>query len=345
MNKVLLDDIDAIIDKDLDNVMKSNAIMERLRGETIFIPKSYKDELEEKQLEAKKEKKQYPVTINPDQCLPIFLTQIENGSIDVSGLDLIKKGVIQIKANSFGPFFPEEYFNNDTKILWILKESFIEGPSYSAGDRGGHNQAAEYGYYFPQYNNLGSDKATHPRVLELTKMILISLCELSKTHERDLTKEVMKHICILEANHFPGLAFYSKKTKDGLIGKWAEKNAIILKELIEFYKPNILIGGNTIGNFYNIPKCGISSLKNSIENGNNKLLSKLGINVYRDCVEQPKGSSSFVFKASLGRDNKPIYVIDAYHPTKYKDAEAEADTKLIKEWMSKENGMIKSLTV
>lgn len=343
MNESLLNDITTIIDKNLDDKVKaSNAIMERLRGETIFIPKSYKYDLEKKQLKKKLEKKEYPVTINLDECLPISLNKIENGSIDASGLDLIKKGVIQIKANSFGPFFPEAYFNNDTKILWILKESFTEGASYSAGDRGSHNQAAEYVYYFSQYGNLGIDKETHPRVLELTKRILISLGELSidkKTNERHITKEVMKHICILEANHFPGLAFYSKKTNDDLIRKWAEKNSMILKELIDFYKPNILIGGNTIGHFYDISDHSINSLNKSVENGNKELLSSIGINV--SDIAKSNDSRNYVFKASLDSNNNTIYVIDAYHPNIYKDTEAEADAKLIKEWITKENGLIK----
>ena len=209
--------------------------------------------------------------------------------------------------------------------------------------------------YFNQYHNLGSKNETHPRLVELTKTILRSLGKLpidkeiyeqedKDAREYAITKKVMSHICILEANHIPGLSLAngSKKSKDDLIRDWAKKTTMILAELINFYKPDILIGGNTIGHFYNIPRCRVDLLKDSIENGNNELLSKLGINVYHDCVEQPKGSSSFVFKASLGRDNEPIYVIDAYHPTKYKDAEAETDAKLIKEWMSKENGITKS---
>ena len=110
MNELLYKDIEAIINKNFDDKVKASAaIMERLRGETIFISKSYKDDIKNNQLKNKK----YPVTIDPDKCLPISLTQIENGSIEANGMDLIKDGIIQIKANSFGPYFLKDYFESD----------------------------------------------------------------------------------------------------------------------------------------------------------------------------------------------------------------------------------------
>lgn len=143
-----------------------------------------------------------------------------------------------IFGNSFGPFNPEEYFNCDFRILWLLKEPFIEKESWVKGDRGRHNQADEYVEWYKKYNELGNP--THDNILKLSRLILTELREIK---ESDSDEKVMSHICILEVNHFPGLAFNSKESNNSLIGKWAELNKSLIGNLMSFYKPSIILGG------------------------------------------------------------------------------------------------------
>ncbi len=132
MTSNILDNINKIINSPGENADKSNKIMECLRGETIFLPASYRKQKETDQF----------CTVDPQKCLPLHLSQLEEGTGDQCVLDMIKRGVISIKGNSFGPFFPKAFFNEETyKVLSLLKESYIEGSSFTAGDRGAHNQA------------------------------------------------------------------------------------------------------------------------------------------------------------------------------------------------------------
>ncbi len=231
MSSNLLDDINEIINGSWEKSVKSNKIMERLRGETIFIPKSYR---------IQKEKDPF-CTIAPKECLPLHLSQLEEGTDDESVHEMIRNGVIGIKGNSFGPFYPDDYFNSKTKekdffkIVWILKESYIKKESYNSGDRGAHNQAAEYAAY-----GISEEDKTHYNVLQLGRIILETIGEID---EDELDKNVMKHICILEANHFPGLDLNKSDSKNPKVKDWLEKNRDLLQVLIRFYDPDLVIGG------------------------------------------------------------------------------------------------------
>lgn len=89
--------------------------MKRLRGETIFLPKSYKD--------AKKDA--LYCTIDLDECFDITLDEIENGIGENSDKEnLIKQGIVAIKANTFGPYYPKEYFKEST-IHEQFKRNFL----------------------------------------------------------------------------------------------------------------------------------------------------------------------------------------------------------------------------
>lgn len=314
-NEKLIIDIETIINQGLDKAAVSNEIMERIRNEYIFLRDHYFHSF----------KWSPNVTIDPEsECVKFTLGE----------QDLLED-YVKIYAYSFGPFNPEEYFKADTfRISWLLKEPYMQSgdlDKYKNGEYrylGGHDQAKEYADYFRKYKNLGN--STFDNLIKFTRTILLSL---GKILENTTDEDILGHICILEANHFPGLAFKSTNSNDGLIRKWAEKNVMILKELIDFYQPNILIGGNTIGHFYNISDHDINSLKKSIKNGNKELLSSIGINVHQ--ITKSDDSSSYVFKASLDSNNKPLYVIDSYHPNKYKNTEAEADAKVINELNSR----------
>ena len=210
----------------------SDKIMERLRGETIFLRKSY--------VNAKKTADH--CTIDPNKCIDINVYDLEDG-VDEDKINLIKNGIIAIKGNSFGPYYPNEYFKETTfKVLWLLKESYIERPSFDAGDRGGHNQAAEYAASGVKGNE------THENLVAYTRKLLSILNGIDKNASDE---EVMKHICILEANYFPGLALKSKNSDDTLISKWLPSAKNTLYELICFYDADIVIGGgNYILNYF-----------------------------------------------------------------------------------------------
>lgn len=211
----------------------SDKIMERLRGETIFLRKSY--------VNAKKDADH--CTIDPNKCIDLELSELEDG-IGEDKINLIKNGIIAIKGNSFGPYYPNEYFKETTfKVLWLLKESYIELPSFDAGDRGGHNQAAEYAAYGVKGNE------THENLVAYTRKLLSTI---EKIDESASDHEVMKHICIIEANHFPGLAFKSKNSdnnsndKQNLINQWIRINIKSINELIHLYCPDIVVGGGIL---------------------------------------------------------------------------------------------------
>lgn len=82
-------------------------------------------------------------------------------------------------------------------------------------------------------------------------MKIIGEIQIKNYSEYEVNQKVMDHICILEVQHFPGLAFSGtstddKKTKDkekdGKFNTWAKFHYELLCELIDFYKPNIVIG-------------------------------------------------------------------------------------------------------
>ena len=136
-----------------------------------------------------------------------------------------EKATIKIKGNSFGPFYPEDYFKeNNFRVLWLLKESYIMKDSwYFSCDRGNHKQAEDYVGYFEEYDKF--DNTTHDNILKLMCSFLKSA---KKIKEGASGEEVLKHICILEVNHFPGLAFNSFESDDKLLNLWIDYNRSLL---------------------------------------------------------------------------------------------------------------------
>ena len=343
MSKNLLKDIEAIITEGKAQI--SDKIMERLRGETIFLPKSYVDAMKEA----------IHCTIDPDKCLDISLVEIENEIVENSDkVDLIKQGIVAIKANSFGPYYPKEYFKESTfKILWLLKEPYIEYPSFKSGDRGGHNQAAEYAAYGVKGNE------THMNIVTYTRNLLHSIGEID-TNVSD--EEVMKHICVLEVNHFPGLYLKKLEIVDKSLIKWAVQNKEFLSTLLNFYDPAIIffastleLFNNTIGNF--------SEVQDLYNSGSLKIFNDEIIEwayVYAEDKQEkdvliqknPVIDKSKVIRVGrnikyLGKSGK-IYIQgyqtvapeNAYfHPNK-RDLLIEIDGNRIKEWRSR--GLIKT---
>lgn len=315
----LIECVDKIVKSSLPKAEQSNQIMARLREEYIFAKNSYVGRFENASL----------VTIAPfsDNVKP----ELEEGDKEGKSDD----EYCRIYANSFGPFNPIEYFKNGNfRILWLLKEPYIMKESWVKGDRGKHNQAKEYTDYFGKNGYFGID--TYDNILKLSRTILTTLKVID---EKASDNEVLNHICILEVNHFSGLAFQSPNSNDDLIGKWAEVNAEIIKNLIAFYTPNVIIGGNTIGHFYtDIPKSkhDFNSLDKYIKD-KKALLSNIGLKALK--IKQSTDSTSYVFDCK-DSNGKTVFIVNAYHPCPKQNKEyeytlymAKADASLIKKWI------------
>ncbi len=310
----LLKDIQEI--KEEDKIIRSNKIMERLRGETIFLPKSY----------VKDKEKDKTCTIDPSRCLQIDLAQIENGNNCDSIARYLKDGIVTLKANTFGPYVPEEYFKEDTfRIVWLLKESYITSSSYEAGDRGFHNQAAEYVQYFVSNLNLGN--ATHDNILLLSQSMLRPLYEMSKKDIEELSNEklkdrlyslkeedinnnlnILKHICIIEINHYPGFYFNSWDTDDTCLKKWAEVNMELIKLLCDFNKPDIIVLGGVHECFHD--NSNFDKIRKNVKNGT--LLKQFGVAPNPLCANNKyiTGTQNYIIPTE---DDGPIF-IQADHP-------------------------------
>lgn len=226
-----IDELNAIAgDNDGMRFIFSPMIMQMLRAECVYISGSSEDI-------KKKYETSSTVTLNPAELL-------------ASLPDKPDKEYQPIFANSFGPWNAKFYFSDECKyrILWILKEPY--NTKWDYGDRGGHNQAEEYN----NYKNI--DNPTLSTIISVSKSILEKLLPNKSLTEED----VMGHICIIEANHFPGLAFEVTHTDDKketrtddkkethtdnkIIGEeWIQKiNGELLSELINFYNPLIVLG-------------------------------------------------------------------------------------------------------
>lgn len=211
----------------------SSVIMQMLRAEHVYI--SDKDVQRYKAINT--------ATLNPKHLLTSM-----PGNVGDDRQETFKA----IFANSFGPWNADFYFSPECRyrILWMLKEPYITLQSWEKGDCGGHDQAQENKHYEK------IDNATLSTIVTVSKSILHHLLN------EDLSEDkVMDHICILEANHFPGMAFGGTTTNDSIIGKdWikginAER---LLPALIDYYSPTVILGPrNTLvyttsyGHFFN----------------------------------------------------------------------------------------------
>lgn len=219
----LISSFNFIIGMDIPEADKSGKIMELLRKECVFVNEKY--------LKSANTKKY--ATLDPDDDGLKFSLDQEDNVYEW----------YPIFGNSFGPFYPKEYFKEgNLRILWILKEPYIEKESWVKGDRGGHNQAKEYNKM--SWNEIKSgeeNNSTIANIIEFAKIILEKYGIYYKDDEEGM-KQVMNHICILEANHFPGLAFNSIDSKEEYMLEWTDFNKALSKRLIEFYAGIIVCG-------------------------------------------------------------------------------------------------------
>lgn len=330
-SKKLAQDFEKIIENhpEADKADISNALMARMRLETIYL---LKEVVEGYNSSGK-------VTIDP---LKVVLKSAWEKLSDAE-----KDNYYKICAYSFGPFNPAEYFKSEFKILWLLKEPLMKPgdlDKYASGEYsylGGFNQAADFGTWEKIEAEEGKTGTKH-KLVEYTKTLLEKIIGRAMGYD-----EVLNHICILEVNHFPGLAFNGNESDDKYsLPKWHELNDELIQELVNFYDPKILIGGRTLEYYlthgkYEDPKY-IEDIAPAINNGLEIMQDKIGKWSYNDSsigtpTPRPEADGKNFGRNGryYGEGGKRIY-IQAYHPSNsrlFKVEFAEKDADVINEWI------------
>lgn len=189
---------------------------------------------------------------------------------------------------------PEKYESSKIRIMWILKEAYAQP---NDNDYGGWSMSQAY-----------RDKPTwelSDKSNRLRKMIYVShgiendflkWNDMSYIHEDKSMFSVIMQIAYINLKKIPGGTI----SNDHEIGEHFQKNKGIILEQIESFKPEIIIGGNTMK--YLFPEMGITQ---------NKLQRINDIN--------------FAFYAQ----NERVF-IDAYHPSSFSMSEEMYCDSIIK---------------
>ena len=155
-------------------------------------------------------------------------------------------GLIEIKGNSNGPMDMDTFFKSNIRILYLLKEPFIEEQSFKKGDRGGHDQSRDYAGV--DFDSLGN--ATYENIVR-NVYSAISLQQFTDS-DQDIVRTAVNFfnssVCIINCNYFPGLQ--EKRSKKAFIDNWSKMNEELITCIISLCDPNIIIGGNTLQIFY-----------------------------------------------------------------------------------------------
>lgn len=290
---------DIINNQNLNMAEKSDSIMELLRKDYIFLKKTDVEGFGDKKT----------VTIDPKEILSNPLTNEDD--------------YYRIYGFSFGPFNPEFFFStgNNYRFIWLLKEPLCESLDdikYMTSRNEGHNQAKEYALW----KDIKTKNDTKNRVVHLTKSILKGIEPENRLwdDESDETfQEVMKHICILEVNHFPGLKFGSIwESNDNFIKKYAEDNKEEIEKMVKFYlsgnlaSTKVIIGAFTLKYFFNKGYGDENHYLDHIING----IDKSDVSVFNNLLidyevtKLPEKTTNEIYI-----DDKSNVFIDAYHPT------------------------------
>lgn len=319
--KMLVEQITDIKDRNSNIKDKSKAIMKLLRKTFIKLENEYLDKFFRKE--------SLNVTIEP-YCNQVSIGSEEN--------DIYDSKVKKIFGYSFGPFDPDYYFKPCTlRILWLLKEPLLKDIKQIEGISEGPDQASQYMEMGWNEIKGGEDaNKTIYRLIEISKIILEGLGdEMAGVHEAAVMENVMKHICVLEVNHFPGLALNKKrKSDDARIKEWANLNYDLIKLLVDFYSPagnsTIVIGGYTLGHFF--AKTSVDSTydgKHYFETLKEEI-SNNGIDILGNTVYEIINTGNYILPTKEG-----IIYVDACHPSacSYTNTLAEKDAKEI--WLIK----------
>ena len=139
----------------------------------------------------------------------------------------------------------DEYIDTNPKILWILKEPYDE----MDGTGGGWQLVRDFpkdeeGNYF-----FKGGKSTWRPIVYICYAIFNQYADFNKMPNIDINPEmtkVLNKIAVINISKVPG----STRSNGKLIEKAFHKNKEILSKQIEIYNPDIIIGGNTLGYFF-----------------------------------------------------------------------------------------------
>lgn len=193
----------------------SDLIMEKSRKKCIYLPMQYYKTFFNKKT----------VTIDPSKIVVKFTENLGNY-------------YFPLYANSFGPFNAYQYFRKPIRFLFLLKESFRR--EFLSWDvKIGHNQSEEFGTWEKIMNENNKTLIT---LIKITKVCLESF------YSRPFNcEETMEHICVLEVNSYPGLAYNIHTQSDNkLVYSWCKINKEFIKELIVLYQPSFVLSCNNI---------------------------------------------------------------------------------------------------
>ena len=203
-----------------------------------------------------------------------------------------------VSADSYGPFVPERYFDEKTyRIIFLLKESYIGCLS----DGTGHDKADEY-----REMEWGDLERVYKNVARMAYSLVKNRDYVDSAENRDEALECMRnHVCIVNVNAFPAVA--STHSNDDLIYQWAKCNESIIREQITLYRPDIVVGGHTIGHFVD---------SDGFSDGTGYIFGERFHFMYPKGIKQVFGSNwgdkNYVYY------NEHLLYVNAYHPS-YRD--------------------------
>ena len=172
----------------------------------------------------------------------IIVPRSYSGTLEVSFLDNTEG--LCVFADSYGPFSPEDYFTPGSfRIMFILKESYIGSADEEKTFMEGHDKAEEYrNISWPDL------EPTYQNIAKMTYSLLKNERFSDSPDNRDAALSCMrKHVCIVNANFFPCVG--GKYSNDKAIYQWARINAEDIQKQFALYRPDIVIGGNTLSHF------------------------------------------------------------------------------------------------
>jgi hypothetical protein len=143
---------------------------------------------------------------------------------------------------------PEKYFNAKYKILWILKEPYDEfdneGMPYGGG--WGLDEAIR-----PKQtiNEFTSGRPTFKPMIYASWGILNDFClwnDMDNVENDPTMLDALKSVAYINVKKLPG---YTTSHNTVIEHAYEQHKEILLKQ-IEYYNPDIIIGGSTLYNFY-----------------------------------------------------------------------------------------------
>ena len=262
------------------------------------------------------------VTIKSEDCLRITLfDQTVKDNREASS------EYVTINGNSFGPFFPDKYLEQELRIVALLKEDYIEHDSfYNKNDRGGHNKAEQ----FANFNYF--ENATYINLSRYVNSIIRKI----DPHAFDGKSESSvfeEHVAIINVTPFPGLSIkknskgdYIKETSTK-IEFWAKKSTEIIEEQIDLLSPSIVISGNVLRYYLSVPDFFMKVRENTLSP------EQFGV-VFNRQIQQAYISKAYPDTVIYIDEHYTIW-LDDNHPSSFREREFEIHLEMISDEIKK----------